>query len=878
MGDIDQNQFQPNSNDSENEQGAFQGSNVDRELSVPYGEAPQRHHLSTYTDDEKRWLVIAAEEERSRGTGFMLRLKRRWDQRYPQKKHISKQNLRDNAARFKKEITINNSTEAIHGEQEQDTVLNANIKWTNEMKINLLKIEESERKRGRGFMKRMKDAWDAIYGDKPMSAQTLRDNAVRFRKNSSLLSLLEVRDRTDVEPEVSDTIPTNQNRNANIGNGNERDSEIEFDMTNEVSVEVDAGENQSADVEYEINLENLENVNDEDDDTRSMRLRFMEILHTLTPTTKAHIDKRERLPKIKKEISNAEFIRANAILEKYLHGGDDICKVVDKVYAMARTIEERSGLKWKREKMHGWKGNERSNRRIRKSEEKIKGLRQILAWTSNEIYRRTNKRRATEKEKNILQRLRDWHEQQLLRDEDLKNLKEKTLDELRYRITKLKHVRARDARIRNNRMFEQDQGKFYRGTKRTKLRKGKVPIIEKFEEFWAGIWEDNAKTPHRRWMNTVARRIREKVTEVQEFTVNEQIFCEAVKKRKNWSAPGLDGIQNFWWKKLRGSWKAVVACFQRWVEQPDAIPEWITEGRTVLLPKSEDLSSERDYRPITCLNTCYKLFTSMIASYMKDHADRNGIWDKSQLGTCTGVLGTVDQLIVDNAIMDEVRNQKRHLVVAFYDYQKAYDMVRHDWMIRVYKWMGVPEKVISVISKLMDGWKTRLEVTENGKTSTSRIIHMKKGFLQGDSYSPVGFCLTEVPVAMLIEDTDGYMMGKKDEARVKRTHSLFVDDLKIYQENHQKLEVVNEMIVKASMDTGACYGVKKCAEVVFSRGKMIKGEGLIVLEDKMEALDPSKNEIYKFLGCEQGDKIDVKRVMERVKKRNKKEIGPSYRA
>ena len=54
MGDIDQNQFQPNSNDSENEQGAFQGSNVDRELSVPYGEAPQRHHLSTYTDDEKR--------------------------------------------------------------------------------------------------------------------------------------------------------------------------------------------------------------------------------------------------------------------------------------------------------------------------------------------------------------------------------------------------------------------------------------------------------------------------------------------------------------------------------------------------------------------------------------------------------------------------------------------------------------------------------------------------------------------------------------------------------------------------------------------------------------------------------------------------------
>ena len=127
------------------------------------------------------------------------------------------------------------------------------------------------------------------------------------------------------------------------------------------------------------------------------------------------------------------------------------------------------------------------------------------------------------------------------------------------------------------------------------------------------------------------------------------------------------------------------------------------------------------------------------------------------------------------------------------------------------------------------------------------------------------FCLTEVPVAMLMEDTDGYMMGQEGERGVKRTHSLFVDNLKMYQENHQKLEVVNEIIVKASMDTGACYGVKKCVEIVFKKSKMVKGIGLTVLEEKMKALDPSRNENYKFLGCEQVDKINVKRVMERVK-------------
>ena len=51
---------------------------------------------------------------------------------------------------------------------------------------------------------------------------------------------------------------------------------------------------------------------------------------------------------------------------------------------------------------------------------------------------------------------------------------------------------------------------------------------------------------------------------------------------------------------------------------------------------------------------------------------------------------------------------------------------------------------------------------------------------------------------------------------------------------------------------------------------MIKGEGLIVLEERMQALDPDQNEIYKFLGCEQANK--VKRVMERVKKEIRKRL------
>ena len=46
-----------------------------------------------------------------------------------------------------------------------------------------------------------KKAWDDIYENSTMSAQTLRDNAAIFHKDNSSLKLIIVRDRTNVEPE-----------------------------------------------------------------------------------------------------------------------------------------------------------------------------------------------------------------------------------------------------------------------------------------------------------------------------------------------------------------------------------------------------------------------------------------------------------------------------------------------------------------------------------------------------------------------------------------------------------------------------------------------------------------------------------------------------
>lgn len=113
----------------------------------------------------------------------------------------------------------------------------------------------------------------------------------------------------------------------------------------------------------------------------------------------------------------------------------------------------------------------------------LKEARQVVAWSANEMHRRKSRRKASLKEKKIIRRLEDRAEQKMLRNEDLLQLREKSLRDLRYYKVKIDKLKVRDARIQNNRMFSEDQAGLYRKTSKVKRMTGNMPNIEKFEEF-----------------------------------------------------------------------------------------------------------------------------------------------------------------------------------------------------------------------------------------------------------------------------------------------------------------------------------------------------------------------------------------------------------
>ena len=100
---------------------------------------------------------------------------------------------------------------------------------------------------------------------------------------------------------------------------------------------------------------------------------------------------------------------------------------------------------------------------------------------------------------------------------------------------------------------------------------------------------------------------------------------EIIKKRKNWSSSGIDGLQNYWWKKFKPAQQALYRASRRLKENHSLIPDSFPARCTVMLPKTNELSNITERRPITCLNTSYKIYTGNIGKYMRDHAFNNGI-------------------------------------------------------------------------------------------------------------------------------------------------------------------------------------------------------------------------------------------------------------
>lgn len=425
-----------------------------------------------------------------------------------------------------------------------------------------------------------------------------------------------------------------------------------------------------------------------------------------------------------------------------------------------------------------------------------------------------------------------------------------TIDRLEQRLAvynaRYSRYTTSERRKNDNFVFKTSEKRFYASLTSTEQSLPRQVDIRQFEKYWADIWEKPVQHKNSDWIQEETRRC-EPMDEMEEAEVSGSDIAAITKKLHNWKTPGPDKIQNFWWKNLVMLHEQMAAIFTKLLKNEETLPEDLAEGITYLKPKSNRVDEPSQYRPITCLNTLYKIFTATIATKINKHIEEQKALCEEQKGCRKGMMGCKEQLLIDQVVTNQARRKTRDQAVAWIDYRKAYDSVPHSWLCKVLEIYKVDPKMRMVITKAMENWKTTLIVNTEEGISESRQIRIRRGIFQGDTFSPLWFCLALNPLSYMLNSTDkGYAIKTGGAENSTLTHLLYMDDLKLFAQNEDKLRSLIAVTKEFSDDIQMSFGIDKCAYINVKRGKVVQTE-----EGENMQMIPHLEEPYKYLGMQQ---------------------------
>ena len=197
----------------------------------------------------------------------------------------------------------------------------------------------------------------------------------------------------------------------------------------------------------------------------------------------------------------------------------------------------------------------------------------------------------------------------------------------------------------------------------------------------------------------------------------------------------------------------------------------------------EDISN---WRPISLLNTDYKIITKLLAERLKlflpklVHSDQKGFIGGRNISDANR--------LVQDIIEYSDRNQLNSAVI-FLDYKKAFDRVEWDWTIRCLQKFNFGQKFQSWIKMIFNHAKA--SILTNGFRSKYFIISCS--MRQGCPISPLLYILQAEPLACAIRKNRNIIVitlpysdpGTGKQAEVKLVS--YVDDTKFFSSTEESI-------------------------------------------------------------------------------------------
>ncbi|CAG4952840.1 unnamed protein product [Parnassius apollo] len=123
------------------------------------------------------------------------------------------------------------------------------------------------------------------------------------------------------------------------------------------------------------------------------------------------------------------------------------------------------------------------------------------------------------------------------------------------------------------------------------------------------------------------------------------------------------------------------------------IPEDWANSTIIFLYKIGDQLNINNYRPISLLQTSYKVFTSILLNRLKPKLD---YMQPREHAAFRFKFSTIDYIFVLTQIMETYEEYNKTLYIAFIDYSKASDSIYHDLLWLASKSHGIHNQYIRI--------------------------------------------------------------------------------------------------------------------------------------------------------------------------------------
>lgn len=446
----------------------------------------------------------------------------------------------------------------------------------------------------------------------------------------------------------------------------------------------------------------------------------------------------------------------------------------------------------------------------------------------------------------------------------------RVLDTLKQKLSVIKTKRQKyivsEKRKINNARFYKNEKTFYRGLREfqseTDDMHHDLPTVENTEQYWSSIWSNPLQhNTEAQWIKNEKENM-STLTPMANHCITSDNLNAVLTKAQNWKAPGVDKIQNFWYKRLISTHHKLVQLFNSGINNPSSFPIFLTEGITYLLPKAINFNGDPSKgRPITCLSTMYKILTACINNSIYKHLSEQNVIAEEQKGCIRGARGCKEQLTIDQIILEQASKGSRNLYVGYIDYQKAFDSIPHSWLIEVLSIYKIHPTLVNFLASVMNNWRTTIEVKNKTLNRKTGVIPIRRGIFQGDCLSALWFCIAINSLSRLLNDSGyGFKIKKDRDEMYQVNHLLYMDDLKLYASTKTHLNHLLTITKFFSDDIKMSFGIDKCKTITITRGKISPSAE----PELFEIGEMSQDDVYKYLGVMQSRRLEQRKVKQKL--------------